>query len=683
MSQRSLVVMRPMRYPSIMAWFLVLMLLSPLLPSAQAANENDVRVCCNASTVDLYLVGSDANKRLTPFSSELGEDPQSVAIETSISSQESLGRWLLPDTWEGVIPSSTWILQMKYEVSNAAGVQINATATISIGSKSFSAETQPGSSFLAQGSGTLTFEIEVDELTTSGSSNIELELTAQAILFSVPGGDAQFELLWGSEDDDSSLEATIPLMDMVLLEPEIEGSDVYVAVRLESPWGLSTLAMSESIVLRVNGALVSGDPIETAAGDAVRVTWTWTDASGGEETINVEVELEFQQGQPSLKGSTTFDIETFDTGGGTGTYYPPDEPLKTDGAGSQLDVDIEMHLTSEGGELLLERITTLTVDDEMAFWMRWGMDHIGDDNPALSSTLRAFASGGVTDEDRISRAIEEVERSEFERQLVSLGPLYLNTGMGLDSEELLGDFRAFNEIKIEVDLNGKNAVVNHPVTLRFSTTELITDSVRFDLLRNFVVVQPAPLWSAMDIHLEATSTPLTALSSSIVRESTAFDFSVSRMPWGDRVELHGEGIDQSETFTLATLPTSSPVYAPLTLSILTLVSLLVVFTVGMRITRQRRRTYLFAETILAPVVLLMLFFGYPPLFLGVALGAVAMIWWVTGFASPRLNPAARRGANAYPRVPCPACQTSNAVTTTQRPHRFNCEGCQRVIKLIA
>ena len=372
----------------------------------------------------------------------------------------------------------------------------------------------------------------MEAFTTSGSSNIEIELAAQAVLFSVPAADAKLEFFWGSEDEDSSLEATIPLMDIFMVEPEVEGSDVYLAVRLDSPWGLSTLAMAESIALKVNGVPVSGDPIETAVGDTVRVTWTWTGAAGGDETINVEVELEFQPGQPSLRGSTTYEIETFDTGGGTGTYYPPDEPLRTDGGGSSMMLEMTMELNSQDGGLMLERVTTITIHDEMAFWMRWGMDHIGDENPALSSTLRAFSAGAVSDEDRISRFIEDVERSEFERQMVSLGPMYMNTGLGLDSEELLGDFRAFNELKIEVDLNGQDAVINHPVTLRFSTTELVGDGDRIDLLRNFIVVQPAPLWSEYSLSLTARSSALTALSNSIVRESEAFDFSVLRMPWG-------------------------------------------------------------------------------------------------------------------------------------------------------
>ena len=381
---------------------------SPFIATSQAAGSEDVLVCCDAAPVELYLIGGDSNKRLTPFVAELAEEPQSVSVETSISSQETIGRWLLPNTWGGDVPSSTWTFSMNYEVANAAGVQINATATVSVGSKSFSATTEPGSSFLAQGSGSLSFDIEVEAFTTSGSSNIEVELAVQTVLFSVPAAGAKLEFFWGSEDEASSLEATVPLMDIYMVEPEIEGSDVYLAVRLDSPWGLSTLAMAESITLKVNGVPVSGDPIETAVGETVRVTWTWTGAAGGVESINVEVELEFQPGQPSLRGSTTYEIETFDTGGGTGTYYPPDEPLRTDGGGSSMDLEINMELESRDGGLILERVTSITVHDELAFWMRWGMDHIGDDNPALSATLRAFSAGSVTDEDRISRFIEDL-----------------------------------------------------------------------------------------------------------------------------------------------------------------------------------------------------------------------------------------------------------------------------------
>ncbi|MDP6200545.1 MAG: hypothetical protein QF531_07190, partial [Candidatus Poseidonia sp.] len=227
-------------------------------------------------------------------------------------------------------------------------------------------------------------------------------------------------------------------------------------------------------------------------------------------------------------------------------------------------------------------------------------------------------------------------------------------------------------------------VINHPVTLRFSTTELVEDGSRIDLLRNFIVVQPAPLWSDYSLDLTARSSAFTALSNSIIRESDAFDFAVLRMPWGDIITMEGEGIEQGEKFSFEVLPTSSLAYAPLTLSALTLVGLLAAFVIGLRLTRNRRRTYLYLELVLIPIALAVTVIGYPVAFIGIALGSVALIWVITAMASPRLvGPPRRSAAPQYPQIPCPACQTPNAVTTDARPHRFNCAGCGRVIKLVA
>ena len=112
--------------------------------------------------------------------------------------------------------------------------------------------------------------------------------------------------------------------------------------------------------------------------------------------------------------------------------------------------------------------------------------------------------------------------------------------------------------------------------------------------------------------------------------------------------------------------------------------LLGAFIIGLRLTRNRRRTYLYLELVLVPIALAVTVIGYPVAFIGIALGAVALIWVVTAMASPRLVGAARRSATPqYPMIPCPACQSANAITTNARPHRFNCAGCGRVIKLVA
>ena len=677
-----------MRTASFIIFILVGTMVLPLVsPTVQAADEEEeLIVCCDASTVELYLLGSDSNKQLTPFFAELSAESQAISMKNSISSQETVGKWTLSNSWGGEVPSSTWSFSMGYEVSGAAGAQINATVSIAIGSKSYSAQTDPSGSILGQGKGSLDFSINVDEtFTLAESSTVVLELKVQTLLFSFPEGtDAELIFLWGGENDPSSIVGTLPLLDIMMPEPEIEGSDVYLAVKLDSPWGLSTLALAESISLSVNGAEVTGDPIETASGDTVRVTWTWTKAIGGIESIEVAVSLKFQPDQPELQGSTTFEIETFDTNSGTGTYYPPDEPLRTNGDGSSLVVDIQMDLSKDGDTLLLRKVTTLTIGDEMAFWMRWGMDHIGDENPALSSTLRAFSEGSVSEEDRVSRSIEETEIGEFERQMVSLGPMYLSGGLGIQAEDLLGVFREFSSLKVDLDLNGETAVVNHPVTLRFSTTEVVAEGTQVDLINQFIIVQPAPLWSSFSLSLTAKTSSFTSLSNNVLRESTQFQLSILRMPWGDEINLEGEGISQDEAFRLNSVPTSAVSFTPMPLTLLSVFGLLGAFMVGMRITRQRKRTVMYTELVLVPVVGLVLVLGYPAIFVGGAVIASTLIWWVTAIASPRLSPRNRRQSqNAYPTIPCPACQVSNPVTSTERPHRFACAGCQRIIRLEA
>ena len=515
------------------------------------------------------------------------------------------------------------------------------------------------------------------------SNPIKVELTARTVVFSVPAGDAKLELKWGSLDDDAILTATIPLLELKLLDPEIEGSDVYLPLIIDSPWGMETLAHSDSITMKVNGMTLTGDPIETGVGDAVRITWTWDDASGGVENINVEVIFNLQVTGPTLSGSATFEIETFDTGGGTGSYYPPDEPLRTNGDGSPLHITSSIELESINGKLKLSRVTNIEVDGEMAFWMRWGMDHIGDENPQLSPVLGHFNAGAVGDAERVSRFIEPVEVDEFERQLNNLAPVYLASGMAIDAEELLGSFRDFETIGIELDLHGDNAVINHPLTLTFSTTEYVEDGAGLDLIRSFIVVQPAPIWADYKLEITGKTTATTSFSAATLRESNDLSFTHSRLPWGEILSLEGDNIPQDEDFTLAINPTSSPVHSPAPLFILVVITLLAGWWIALRMTVKRHRRWIYGESALILIVVAIHFFAFPPIFVAGSVVTVIVIWWFTAIISPRRLDMAEMDDPVIPTIQCPACSTSNSVDSNERPYRFPCNGCGRVIKLVA
>ena len=665
---------------------LTLFLCSLMAPMAisptMVASAGEVVVCCDSETVDLHLLGSPSSGTLTPFAQELADISQIATISNAVTSEEEVGVWTLNSVWTGAYPSDTWTLSIPYEVSDAGGAQINASVTITAGSITIGeAFTNPSSSFLAQGTGTIDFDIDVEQGVLSNP--IKVELTARTIVFSVPAGDAKLELKWGSPDDDAILTATIPLLELKLLDPEIEGSDVYLPLIIDSPWGMETLAHSDSITMKVNGIILTGDPIETGVGNAIRITWTWDGASGGIENIDVEIIFEFQATGPTLSGAATFEIETFDTGGGTGSYYPPDEPLRTNGDGSPLHISSSIELESVNGKLKLSRVTNIEVDGEMAFWMRWGMDHIGDDNPLLSPVLGHFNAGAVGDAERVSRFIEPVEVDEFERQLNNLATVYLASGMAIDAEELLGSFRDFETIGIELDLHGEDAVITHPLTLKFSTTEYVEDGAGLDLIRSFIVVQPAPIWADYTLEINGKTTATTSFSTATLRESKDLTFKHSRLPWGEILSLEGDNIPQDEDFTLSINPTSSPVHSPAPLFILVVMTFLAGWWIALRMTAKRHRRWLYGEAVLILIVAAIHFFAFPPIFVAGSIATVVIIWWFTAIISPRRLDLAEMDNPVMPTIPCPACSTSNLVDSDERPFRFPCNGCGRVIKLVA
>ncbi len=655
------------------------------------AEAEDTIVCCDSISQNLYLIGSDSSGTLSPFAQDLGETTMTKTIANAVASEETVGTWSLPEVWPGTVPASTWSLSMAYEVTDAAGAQINATASLQIGSQTYSASTPAGNSFLAQGTGTLTFDIDVEATSISSSSNVVLTLTAQTVVFSLPTGDAKLEFQWGSEDADSHIEGEMPLLSLTLQDPEVEGSEVYFSVVIDSYWGTKILSNSDSLNMRVNGNLLSGDPIETSQGDGVRVTWTWLDAAGGEETVNAQVELVLQAGGATLSGSASFAIETFDSDSGTGTYYPPDEPLQTNGDGSPIEVVGTFEISPDEGAIRLTRETSITLGGEMAFWMRWGLDHIGDDVNDLSPVLKSFQEGSVTEDERVSRSIEPNEINEFERQMLTgastssgLCSYYLSVGLGLDSEELLGSFRNFETISIDLDLNGQQDVVNHPVTLVFRTSEFVDINQQMTLLRNFITVQPAPLWSDLTLSFEGESSGFSAYLGPKVLESTEVKLSHSRLPWGETISIEGSDLDQDVDFTFSFIPTNAPLNAPIPLLAGIGVALLVGLIVALRMTRTRERKILMLELVLVPMVAFIHFFAYPPLFVGGAVVFTILLWWISAAASPRSRPSieALQQMNT-PNIPCPACSTKNAVLSEERPLRFACAGCGRVIKLVA
>ena len=669
---------------------LIFMMLSiPFSSSVISYSEaQSAVVCCDdAHDVELYLVGGSTGE-LTPFSQLLTDEANNAVIANSITSQETVGVWSFGRVWPGSIPDSTWNLVINYRVSDAGGAQINATATVKIGSQVFSDSTDLDSSVLAQGEGQIQFAIPVEAMSVSASSEIELELSARSVVFSVPGGDAKLEFLWGSEEFSSSISAEIPLMELSIDEPQVEGGDVYLSAVIDSPFGLDALAYSDSIEMFVDGLKVDGDPIETKRGDSIVVTWTWTDADSGTNNVQVSVRLNLQPDGPLIQGSTQFTIQVTDTGGGTGTFYPEEEPLRTSGSGSPLAIEQLIDLSSDDGQLKMAKTTILEIDGEMAFWMRWGMDHIGDTDLSQNSVLFSWDKGGVTDENRESKNIENVEKEQFERQMKTRYRNYMSAinGMQLQSNELIGDSGDFDTISVSVDLMGETRVVNHPLTITFSTLQSLQSGQQIELLRSFTTTQTTPIWQDYSITVEAKSSVLTSFGNSEMLESDYLSFSHSRFPWGEVITIEASSTSLDEDFTIIVQPNDNLLFAPMPLTIITLVIVLFGMFSSLSMTKNKHRRFLNLEFILVPIIGLIYLFSYPPLFVFGASGVASMLWIVTGLISPRKQKSNKQAQPEIqvdvPTVACPSCDTNIPVLSDERPLRIACGGCGKTIKIV-
>ena len=665
--------------------FLCAIILLSCIPVYEVEADS-VEVCCDSSPIELFLIGPAASGGMTPFESELTSGSEEAFISDAITQEKEIATWSINPAWTGSYPESTWEFSIDYEVANAGGAQINATIRIDIGGETYFGYTDQSNSFLPVGAEKLAINIDVESGSIPSATDISVTLLAQTVVFSVPGSDAGLTFMWGGEGDESSIVAEIPVVDLLLDEPVTEGMDVYVSLVVASPFGQLTAAYSNSLTVSVNNGDLSSDPIETSSGEFVRLTWTWRATSPGEQNITIGARIQLQPGTPVMSGSTEFTIDPFDDGSGEGgVFYPTNEPLRTDGAGSPLAVTMNMELASEGEYLTLRREITMTIDEEIAYWMRWGMDNIGNDDPNLSQPLKIFNSGMVSEDDRRNRMIDGIEISEFENQMVNLAVTYMNDGMAIELEELIGtDVQNLESISFALDLQGEERVTPHPLTLTISTLEILDENVVTTFLRNFVIVQPVPIWAKIDISVTIETGMMVSLTGAKISEDS-IELTHRRTPFGETISIKAENLEPSATFTLSGMPTANPLNAPLSLTVITLVIIVAGLWIALRITKKKRRSALWLEMILIPVAVLpSLYLAYAPFTVGIIAATVSTLWFITAIASPIRKgiPLANETMSNYPIIECPACSTPNPITTDARPYRLPCEGCSRVLKIV-
>ncbi|MGB0265067.1 MAG: hypothetical protein ACPGAN_02165 [Candidatus Poseidoniaceae archaeon] len=666
-----------------------ILIFSSLAISSPIASAEEQEVCCNSVSTEFYLIGSGQEATFSPYEERLSDTSEEVEIANAVNSEEEVASWKVSGIFSGSIPSGDWDFTIPYEIENANGAQVNMTLTIRIGNDEFSASLPGQSSFLSSGEGSLSFSVPIESLSTSEGESIELTLSARSLIFQAPVADSKMILRWGSVDDDASITAQFPFVKMVVPDPVVDQGDVFVSVIIMSPWGMDVLAYSEASIT-VNGININTESIKTRSGDGVRATWTWSDGEGGEQTITVQPRLDLTDSGPVIQdGSAVFTIYISNPGDGSGTFYPMEEPLRSTGEGSDLDVTVDFSLSKQSSRIILERTVILEIDDEMAYWLRWSLDHIGSDEPSLSQAIRLFEEGSVTDDHRVNQRIDPTEQNEFEQQMNSdLVVPFLNTGLGFDAEDLIGDWSARENAKIRLDLGGNDEVVPAPVTIEIKTTTVVEESYPQDdlpvLLTDFIKNQPVPFWSDYDLTITGKSSRMTSFGTLNPPSNDNFDTRTFRTPNGESFKFSAIGLQQDEIFDIKYEPSDSPTDSAFPLFVLTLLGLVTILALSLRITRGRKKIGVLLSCIaLFPLTLLIFFIGMPSEYVGLTLVGVAFLFLVISLLSPRTARLVQGISKIFPMIDCPACGTSNEITSDVRPLRISCKGCQRTMKIVA
>ena len=662
--------------------FIVAILLIPAFVAD--LSQADASECCDASPVTLHMTGPADTGMITPFPAELTNLTE-VTTTNSIAQKTVIASWSITPAWIGAYPEDTWQFSIPYSIENAGGAQINATIEIEIGSSStYSGDVSQDQSFLSPGSGQIDIDIEVE----SGqivSGSIKVTLSVQSLIFSVPSGQASLTFMWGTSEDDATLDANIPLLTMAFEQPDAEGMDVYVHLLITSPWGQAMLSQTD-IVLRVDGITIDSEPLGSQAeDDAFRLTWTWRASDSGDINITTVAEITVQPGMVAQSISQAHSITTIDDGSSSSDgFYPPDEPLQSNGMGSPLAINIEMDMYVDQGSIALEREVNILFSAEMSYWLRWGLDNIGGDPTTLSDSLRIFSAGSVKDEHRRNRVIDEVEISEFERQMVTRASTFLHQGMGFEGDELLGrNFNEFETINIDIDLMGDNKVSSSPLNMKISTLEVVEKDKQTTLMRDFIIVQPAnPRWQELDMHISITTDSLSSLTGATIKGEDSIKLSHVRWPWGEVITITATALDTDATFTFVALATNSPLHSPFPLSAGAAITCIAGFWIALRMTKERVRKALWMESSLFLIVAIAIFFAYPPFTIIAILAVTVALLLITAVASPKRTDL-DDGLNEFPLIDCPACTTANAITSDERPLRIPCGGCGKVLKIVS
>ncbi len=629
--------------------------------------------CCEDQGFRMFLTGEAQSGGLTPFSSDL-DDRHSAVVTPSVLGAIEIGKWSTTWTVDDDYASSEWTFEIPYEIQGATGLQLNATVGINIGGTYHSGSSGPG---LLVTNGVLSVPIQVTGGAISEGDQIRFTLEVQSLSFSAPGDNAGIRFYWGDTEDAGML-AKFPFGSAIMQDGSANDGIAYFPVDIMTHYGLDVWNKRSSGSATVGTEQLTTSPVVTEIEDGVRIVFVWQwpetyDGSGVQVTFRVS-----PHPGALLESTRTYEVN-IDGGGGTGNWYPEEEPKRD--SGTTLEIDI----SGRSSASIVDRDIQITVDGAMSQWIRWGLDNIGNNTLSGSSwwkNLDSYEDSLSVGEEHNGR-VDDTESAALTQHLQTSASnirSFMSVGLGLDVESLVGsDLVDLSQRDVTLDFGATRAFSSEPVTiiLEVRYTPGIEASSEY-LIRTFVQPGKGDWFTLIDVDAGLRGSALAGFGA-----VSAGDLDVEHRRWIflETISYEDQDLDPEMIFSVSYTPPSSPAGSPLVSALILVLLMSITAGLSLYLTQTRIRAPSVATATLFGFMSFIVYVGGFDLPLVFGVGAAGLIGvFPVALVSPRSKNKGI-GARALPTITCPSCNTPNVVHSSNRPFRTSCSGCFVTLRL--
>jgi hypothetical protein len=257
---------------------------------------------------------------------------------------------------------------------------------------------------------------------------------------------------------------------------------------------------------------------------------------------------------------------------------------------------------------------------------------------------------------------------------------FMQNGLSLDIESIIG----INPVDLggtsyDIDMGGTRSFAAEEITITIETSYSVIDNERQLLIEKFIRNPTNNYWKEVNIDVEIKTTMLAGLGPVSAND---IDFEHRRWIFLESIQIKEEQIEVDADFRIEYLPSGNMAFSPLVSAMISVFALCVAIAMGLFLTRNRSSMpSLITVVALGGLSLVVYVLGMPmQIVLAIVASSILLVFPIS-LVSPKSNSGNGSTRKKGPSIDCPACGTSNPVESKVRPLRFECSGCDVMLRI--